>query len=125
MPVTRLVLAMALVLALASCRDEPQTRPAAALDGDVRAGSEAMEAYGCGACHVYPGAGRDADAYVGPPLDKWSHRSFVAGYLPNNQPNLVLWIMDPDSVRPGTAMPDLAVSETDARDIAAYLLSLE
>ena len=117
--------ALVLAVALAGCRDEPQVRPPAANRGDVNGGLLAMETYGCGACHVYPGSGRDGDAYVGPPLDKWSHRSFIAGYLPNNQPNLVAWVMDPDRFRPGTAMPDLGVDESDARDIAAYLLSLE
>ena len=125
MPLTLVAILAALALGLVGCRDEPQVRPPGAVTGDVNGGFAAMEAYGCGACHVYPRGGRDAEAYVGPPLDKWSHRSFVAGYLPNNQPNLVLWIMDPDSIRPGTAMPDLGVDETDARDIAAYLLSLE
>lgn len=125
MPLKPGVAMAALALALVACRDEPQVRPPGAVTGDVNGGFVAMEAYGCGACHVYPGGGRDAEAYVGPPLDKWSRRSFIAGYLPNTQPNLVLWITDPDSMRPGTAMPDLGVSATDARDIAAYLLSLE
>jgi cytochrome c len=116
---------LAAVLALSACREEPVSRPPAAIAGDVRAGFAAMEAYGCGGCHVYPGAGRDGDAWVGPPLDHWARRSFIAGYLPNNQPNLIAWILDPDSIRPGTAMPDLGVTETDARDMAAYLLSLE
>lgn len=117
----------ALAVALAGCppAGEPLSRPPAAAAGDVRAGFRAMEAHGCGACHVYPGGGRETQAFVGPPLDRWAQRSFIAGYLPNNQPNLVAWIMDPDSIRPGTAMPDLGVSEIDARDMAAYLLSLE
>jgi cytochrome c len=118
------VLALA-ALAAAGCREDPVPRPAGALAGDVRAGFEAMEAYGCGACHIYPGAGRDGDAWVGPPLDNWARRSYIAGYLVNNQPNLVDWITDPDSIRPGTAMPDLGVTQTDAVDMAAYLLSLE
>lgn len=119
------VVVAVLTLGLVACGDPPVSRPPAALEGDVRAGAAAMEAYGCSACHSYPGAGGDADAYVGPPLDRWSRRSFIAGYLPNNQPNLTDWIMDPDGLRPGTAMPDLGVSETDARDMAAYLLSLQ
>lgn len=83
-----------------------------------------MAEYGCGACHRVPGV-PGADGLVGPPLDSWSHRSFIAGALPNNQANLVDWIVDPQAVEPGTAMPDLDVDESDAEDIAAYLLSLE
>ncbi|PRY20191.1 hypothetical protein CLV70_12572 [Pseudosporangium ferrugineum] len=33
--------------------------------------------------------------------------------------------MDPQAVEPGTAMPDLGVTSTDARDIAAYLFTLD
>jgi cytochrome c len=36
----------------------------------------------------------------------------------------VQWIRDPQHLKPGTAMPDLAVGERDARDIAAYLHTL-
>ena len=64
------------------------------------------------------------DAYVGPPLTAWSRRSFIAGTLQNNAENLVDFLRDPEAVRPGTAMPDLDLSEEDADDIAAYLLSL-
>lgn len=124
MPVIVAVVVALGALGLAACGDAPVSRPGAALVGDVRAGEAAMEAYGCDACHAHPGARRDATAYVGPPLDRWAERSFIAGYLPNNQPNLVDFIRDPDRFRPGTAMPDLDVTETDARDIAAYLLSL-
>jgi cytochrome c1 len=36
----------------------------------------------------------------------------------------VQWLREPQAVHPGTAMPDLDVSERDARDIAAYLGTL-
>jgi cytochrome c1 len=62
---------------------------------------------------------------VGPPLENWSRRGFIAGELPNNGANLIRWIMDPQGVEPGTAMPELGVSEEQARDIAAYLFTLD
>lgn len=62
---------------------------------------------------------------MGPPLVSWSRRSYIAGALPNNEENLVRWMTDPQEIEPGTAMPDLGVDEIEARDIAAYLLSLE
>jgi len=37
---------------------------------------------------------------------------------------LVLWVRHPKQVKPLTAMPDMGVSEADARDIAAYLATL-
>lgn len=54
---------------------------------------------------------------------KAGHR-YIAGKLSNTPENLVKWIMDPQDVDPGNAMPDLGVEEQRARDIAAYLQSL-
>jgi cytochrome c1 len=34
---------------------------------------------------------------------------------------LIKWIRNPQQIEPGTAMPDLGVSEDEAGDIAAYL----
>jgi cytochrome c1 len=87
-------------------------------------GAQVMrQAYGCGACHVIPGV-TGAGGIVGPPLNNWSRRVYIAGNLPNTPENLVRWIRHPQAVEPGTAMPDLGVTEADARDIAAYLYSL-
>jgi cytochrome c1 len=61
---------------------------------------------------------------VGPPLNDWSERGYIAGELPNNAENLIRWIMDPQGVEPGTDMPNLGVTEEQARDIAAYLFTL-
>jgi cytochrome c1 len=46
----------------------------------------------------------------------------LAGRLPNGPENLERWLRGPQAVKPGSAMPDLGVTERDARDIAAYLL---
>jgi cytochrome c2 len=82
-----------------------------------------IEEYGCGACHAVPGV-RGAAGRVGPPLDDISARLYIAGVVPNSPDDLVRWIRDPRRIDPGTAMPDLNVSERDARDIAAYLYEL-
>ncbi|MFP5320681.1 MAG: c-type cytochrome [Acidimicrobiia bacterium] len=122
-PTGAVALVAGLALVLSGCRDDPAPRPPGTDVGDPAAGAEAIEAYGCGSCHVIPGI-RRADSLVGPPLTGWGHRTFIAGALPNDLPNLVTWLQDPDAVEPGTAMPDLGVTDADARDIAAYLLSL-
>jgi cytochrome c1 len=72
---------------------------------------------------VIPGIA-GATGTVGPPLTDFADRGYIAGELPNNGDNLIRWIMDPQGVEPGTAMPDLDVSERQARDIAAYLFTL-
>jgi cytochrome c1 len=38
---------------------------------------------------------------------------------------LIEWIRFPQKIVPGNAMPDMGISEEDARDIAAFLDSLK
>ena len=66
-----------------------------------------------------------ADGLVGPPLIHWSRRAVIAGLLQNTPSNLVTWLMAPQDVVPDNAMPDLGLSEEQARDIAAYLYTIE
>lgn len=96
---------------------------AAVAGGNPDRGSGAIQAYGCGSCHVIPGV-RGAVGKVGPPLTDFARRSYVAGAVLNTPENLVLWIRSPQSVQPGTVMPNLGVNRDDARDIAAYLYTL-
>jgi cytochrome c1 len=102
-----------------------QTLPsyAIALDGNAKHGKELIQGYGCGGCHVIPGI-HDANGLVGPPLIYFSRRTMVAGELPNTQENLVRWVKNPRAVEPGTAMPDLGLSDDQAYDISAYLYTL-
>lgn len=112
-----------LLLLLPAC-EEDSYRGYVVAGGDIESGRQMMEFYDCGSCHTIPGI-RDADGVVGPPLNFWSRRSFIAGAVPNQPDKLIQWIMDPQSVEPGTAMPDLGVTEPEARDIAAYLYNLD
>lgn len=91
--------------------------------GDASRGRRDIAAYGCGSCHIIPGIA-GADGLVGPPLIKWSGRKMIAGEIPNTPDNLVYWIVMPQSIEPGTAMPNLGVSDGQARDIAAYLYTI-
>jgi cytochrome c1 len=63
-----------------------------------------------------------SDVQVGPPLLELWRRERIAGDLPNTAENLARWIREPQRLRPGSAMPDLGVSEAHAGRIAAYLL---
>lgn len=91
--------------------------------GDAGRGPRLIEALGCAACHTIPGV-PGARGNVGPPLTHFGERVYIAGMLRNTPPNLVRWIRDPQSVVPGNAMPNMGVTEADARDIAAYLYTL-
>jgi cytochrome c2 len=92
--------------------------------GEPDRGKTAIQRYGCGTCHTIPGV-PGAVASVGPPLDKIGVRSYLAGRLTNTPANLMKWIRAPQSVDSKTAMPDMGVTDRDARDIAAYLYTLK
>ena len=82
-----------------------------------------MRKYGCQSCHTIPGV-VGADGLVGPPLAGIASRSYIAGVLPNAPANMLRWIQDPKLVDSLTAMPNVGVTPSDARNIAAYLYTL-
>lgn len=115
---------LTLLAALGGCGDDIGEPLVDVEGGDPEQGADLIEAYDCGSCHTIPGID-GADGRVGPPLNFWSERSYIAGNLPNDPESLITWIMDPQSVEEGTAMPDLGVTESQARNIAAYLYTLD
>jgi mono/diheme cytochrome c family protein len=102
----------------AAQRDQSPQRAA-----DADRGKIALSQYACIACHTVPGV-TSSSPQVGPPLAGMASRTRIAGRLPNTRDNMVRWLRAPREVDPLTAMPDLRVSETDARDLAAYLETL-
>jgi cytochrome c len=94
-----------------------------ATGGQARHGKRVIQQKNCGSCHTIPGI-TGAEGVVGPPLFFFSRRTFIAGELPNTPENLVLWIRSPQSVNPKTAMPNLGLTDEEARDVAAYLYTL-
>jgi cytochrome c oxidase assembly factor CtaG/cytochrome c2 len=118
-------LALLALLALAGCRpsrDRPPERQVPG--GDPNRGRVALSTHGCGGCHAIPGV-QGAVSYVAPPLERYGRRAYVAGVRSNNAETLVQWIKAPESINPGTAMPNLGVDEATARDMAAYLYTLD
>lgn len=80
---------------------------------------ELMIHYGCPACHVIPGV-PGAVGKVGPSLDSLAQRSYLAGVLPNSPADLERWLMHPQSIHPGTAMPEMGVTQVDAEKMARF-----
>jgi cytochrome c len=112
------------VLCMTGCDKDTVAADANALTGgDARKGAIAIRDHGCASCHTIPGI-EGADAQVGPPLTRISQRTYLAGILQNTPENLVKWIQNPPKVDPQTAMPDMHLSESDARNIASYLYTL-
>lgn len=91
--------------------------------GDAGAGRQALQQYLCVTCHAIPGV-VGPDSHVGPPLGGIADRQYIAGVLPNTPANMVHWLRHPAQVDPQSAMPDLGLTEQDARDIAAFLYTL-
>ncbi|HEY0825574.1 MAG TPA: c-type cytochrome [Ramlibacter sp.] len=116
MPPPRLAVPLALALAAGA--------PAAQESGRVERGRALLAQYQCGACHTIPGVPASR-GLLAPPLDAWRHRSYIAGRLPNRPEVLARWIVAPQSLVPGTAMPSMGVSPPEAEAMAAYLMSLE
>jgi len=92
--------------------------------GDIHRGKRAMYQYACNACHTIPGV-TGSKANVGPPLAGVSGRRLIAGKLPNTPENMVRWLRYTHEVAPASAMPEMGVSARDARDLAAYLATLD
>ena len=106
---------------LAGCDDDDFRKPY--IGGDARIGKQLVAQYQCGACHKIPdvpGAGGEA----GPDLEKFGRLSYIAGGIPNVPPRLVAWLLDPPALKPGTAMPDVGLTEQEARHMAAFLYTL-
>jgi cytochrome c2 len=97
-----------------------QARAEAMTGGSVARGKLAFARYGCGGCHILSGIAQ-AHGGVGPPLDGIGGRGIIAGKLENKPDNLEMWLQNPQKITPGTAMPNLGVTPSDARDLAALL----
>lgn len=83
---------------------------------------ELASRHGCVSCHDIPGAA--VTGRVGPSLRGINGRAYLAGGLPNTPEQIVAFIRFPERARPGTLMPNLRVSESDARELAAFLYTL-
>lgn len=88
--------------------------------GDASRAPPLLRRYGCGGCHTIPGI-PGGDGQVGAPLQNMRNRVYVGGVLPNNADNLVKWIVSPTTFNPASAMPRTGITESEARDVAAYL----
>jgi cytochrome c len=105
----------------AAASPSPSPSPSAAADPEN--GKRLIVAKGCGGCHTVEGV-PGATGLVGPRLNNIALRPTLAvGAVDNSRENMMHWIMDPPSMKPGTAMPKLGLTEQEAQDITAFLYS--
>lgn len=88
--------------------------------GDPSRAPALIRRYGCAGCHTIPGI-PGADGKVGASLADLRSRVYIAGVAANASDNLIRWIVNPQALSPGTAMPATGITEAEARDVAAYL----
>lgn len=126
----RLALLIALAVAVAAAfgalsesrmrRSQRETRARDLTGGDPGRGAMLARELGCVACHVIPGI-RGPDTHVGPSLEDFGKHAYLAGAIENTPANLQSFLRDPRSIAPKSAMPDLRVTESQSRHLAAYL----
>ncbi|WP_418315681.1 c-type cytochrome [Piscinibacter sakaiensis] len=115
-----------LVLACASligCDGPPDRTPTL---GDVDLGRARQLVFdkGCTACHSFPDR-KWPRGSLGPSLDGFGDQGLIAGRLPNQPGTLMQFIRNAPAMVPGTAMPAIAMTDQEARDVTAYLLQLK
>jgi cytochrome c oxidase subunit II len=101
---------------------EQQTQPAQT-NTPVSEGQRIFETTACINCHAVTGT--LADGRFGPDLTHLMSRETIAsGAAPNTPENLRLWIQNPDSIKPGSKMPAMGLSDHQLDAVTAYLATL-
>jgi len=78
----------------------------------------------CAQCHTINGT--DASGRVGPNLTHVASKPYIASAsLENSRENLMNWISDPQSMKPGIRMPMNTYSESDLNALVDYIQSLK
>jgi mono/diheme cytochrome c family protein len=121
---TRVLIALAAALLAGCVGGRAEYGDVKVAGGDPDRGKAVIRDIGCGGCHAIPGI-REAHSFVGPPLTAWKRRIYIAGSIPNRPDNLMSWVGNAHTLRPDGAMPNLPLSEQQARDVAAYLYTLD
>jgi len=79
-----------------------------------RTGAELFVNKGCSSCH----------RTSCPPLTGFSSRPQIARRVPNTKDNLRKWLKDPSSIKYGTAMPNLNLTDQEVEALIGYIETL-
>ncbi|HZS93661.1 MAG TPA: cytochrome c oxidase subunit II [Chloroflexota bacterium] len=77
----------------------------------------------CSSCHAI--AGTPASGTIGPDLTHLASRRTLAAAMPMSEGNLYGWVEDPQSLKPGAAMPTIGLEPQQLRSVVAYLETLK
>jgi cytochrome c oxidase subunit 2 len=87
-------------------------------------GQAAFTSLPCALCHSIRGT--PAGGRTGPDLTHLAtRRTIAAGTLPNTRGHLAGWIVDPQGIKPGNAMPQSLLEPDDLQALVSYLGSLQ
>jgi cytochrome c oxidase subunit 2 len=101
----------------------PAMAPSADSSSDAGYGRKVFETTSCINCHAVKGT--VADGRFGPDLTHlMSRKTLASGAADNTPANLKKWIQNPDSIKPGSLMPAMRLTEKDLNALTAYLLTL-
>jgi cytochrome c oxidase subunit II len=93
-------------------------------DAKEAAGRLVFERTACLNCHAINGT--NGTGRFGPDLTHlMSRRTIAAGASENKAENLRLWIQNPDSIKPGSLMPAMKLSDAELDALVRYLESLQ
>lgn len=96
----------------------------AAASGDATNGKKLIDQYACLSCHRIPGFDGPQGS-MGPSLEAFAARKAIAGGIPNEPATIAAYLQNPQGVDPQNRMPPLGITEAEARDITAYLFTLQ
>ncbi len=95
-----------------------------AIPGNAIAAPDAkvlLKTKACGSCHIIPGV-EGAYGKVGPTLKGLRERvRIVDGTMENNTKNLKAWLKNPKSIKSGTLMPNMGLTDDEIEIVIEYL----
>jgi cytochrome c oxidase subunit II len=92
-------------------------------DAERQKGEALFVSKACVMCHTVRGT--DAGSRVGPDLTHFaSRRSIASGTLPMSRGNIAAWIVDPQGIKPGVNMPNVAMAADEIDPLVSYLAGL-
>ena len=93
--------------------------------GNAARGSQLAAQYGCNVCHIIPGV-EGPQGSLGPSVQGLGSRPAISmGAVQNTPANLAQFIQNPAALNPQSSMPPSGASEADAKELAAFLLTLK
>ena len=108
---------------LVAC-DGPPDRTSTVGDANTAQGRQLVASKGCVACHTFPDV-KWPRGRLGPSLQHFGGQGLIAGRLPNQPGVLMQFVRNAPALLPGTAMPAMLMTDQEARDVTAYLLTLK